>query len=233
VEHLQLPLGQLIPPVAAIWAWLIDSWNNNTSSVNSHVENEWEICDCMSGAQCYYYFSVGHLFFNWCVVNLLLCGQPLTYDRASAERLNIRDYINEDHLQLAITDCLNDAIDQAFGTKFRRGKHCLKVRAYKGSLLIKSFWCYTPCVLLFMHPCSSPLTIYLCRDKCKFVVHQLNIDLVVDITAVDNPNYSGGSHSLSEESNGELVDGLERLSTGAYICGEAQVATLCALELSK
>jgi hypothetical protein len=214
-EHLQPPLGQLVPPVAAIRAWLIDSRNDDASSVDSHVENEWEIRDRMSGAQRYYYFSVGRLFFNWCVVNLLLCGQLLTYDRASAERLNIRDYINEDRPRLAITDCLGDAIDQAFGTKFRRGEHRLKVRAYEGSLLIKSFWCYTPCVLLFMHPCSSPLTIYLCRDECKFVVHRLNIDLVVDITAVDNPNYSGGSHSSSEESDGELVDGLERLSTGA------------------
>jgi hypothetical protein len=52
------------------------------------------------------------------------------------------------------------------------------------------------------------------RDECKFVVHRLNIDMVVDITAVENPAYAGSAYNSSEESDGELVAGLEALSTG-------------------
>jgi hypothetical protein len=157
-EHLHPSLGQLVPPVAAIRAWLIDSRNDDSASVDSDVDNEWEIRDRMKGAHRYYYFSAGRLFFNWCVVNVLAYLPPLTHDRASAERLNIRDYINEDRPRLAITDCLEDAIFQAFGMKFRRGEDRLMVRAYENSLLVKSFYCNTTYVRLSARVRSPPLT---------------------------------------------------------------------------
>jgi hypothetical protein len=62
--------------------------------------------------------------------------------------------------------------------------------------------------------CLLTFTDMICRDECKFVVHRLNIDMVVDITAVDNPAYAGSAYSLADESDGELVEGLAGLSTG-------------------
>jgi hypothetical protein len=158
-EHLQPPLGQLVSSAASIRAWLIDSRNEDAASVDSDVENEWEIRDRMNGAQRYYYFSAGRLFFNWSVANAGSHLHPLMFNRASAERLNIRDFTNEDRPRLAITDCLDDAIDQAFGLKLRMGEHRLLVQAYDGAFLRKSFWCYTPCVHLPIRLTSCPLTL--------------------------------------------------------------------------
>jgi hypothetical protein len=146
-QHLDPPLGQLHSPAALIRGWLIDARNDDGASIASDVDNEWEIRDRMSGAQRYYYFTRGRLYFNWYVANVLLHIHILTpRNRLSAERLHVRGYVDEDRPPLATCDVLDDAIFQAFGMRFRRGEHHLKVQVWEGSLLVKSFWCNTECV---------------------------------------------------------------------------------------
>jgi hypothetical protein len=159
-EHLEPTLGQPHSPSALIRGWLIDVRNDDSASVAGDVENEWEIRDWMDGAQRYYYFTHGCLFFNWYVANVFLPVHTLTCTRISAERLNLRGYVNEDRPPLATCDVLDDAIFQAFGMRFRRGKHRLKVRAWEGSLLVKSFWCNTECVPLLIRLCLHTLTLH-------------------------------------------------------------------------